>query len=953
MTRRRARRRRREPRPRAAPASTYRLQLGPALDFDGAARLVSYLDALGIGAAYLSPCFAARPKSEHGYDVVDPTRIAPELGGEPAFLRLSRALRRRGMGLVLDIVPNHMAAHPANPWWRDVLESGRESPYAAFFDVDWNPPQPRLAEKALVPILGRPYEQALEQGELALALSERGLELVYGEHALPIDPATWGKVLRAAIDSSARAEPADRDALARLARRVERLHGEAGRRAGRGRVRAALAQLVRGRAGVRRMLDAALEGFNGTAGERSSFDALDRLLAEQNWRIAFWRRAQEEINYRRFFNIAELVGLRMERAEVFEAWHSLLLRLVREGHATGVRVDHVDGLRDPTGYLRELRARLGPAIWLAVEKVLEPGEPLHEGWPVDGTTGYEALALFDSVLVDPQGARDLGAAHARFTGSARRFEDVAHEAQLQVARMHFAGDLTGLGQELGRLAAQEDRFLDLRLEELLEALTALTASFPVYRTYVRDARPRPGDARAVRVAVRDARRRDGGLSPRALELVRRAVLVLSGPRLSAKQRRMRLEFAQRWQQLTGPIMAKGVEDTAFYRFNRLIALNEVGCDPGSDGIAPRELHRALTERARRWPRAMTTLSTHDTKRGADARARILVLSELAGEWSARVERWREWNEPFSARRGGLRVPDPEEEALLYQTLVGSWPLEQAERETFRERLEGFLVKAAREAKLHTSWLRPDEEHERALVRFAGAILQQRRENRFLPDFLEFQERVARCGAVNSLAQTALALAAPGVFDLYQGCELWDLAMVDPDNRRPVDFGRRARLLAELREAEARGASGLAHELIDSWRDGRAKLHLLWKGLRLRREHRELFAGGSYVPLTVRGERREQAIAFLRRRGAAWALAAAPRCVALLVEERAPRVRGDAWKEARIELPRTAPREWTNVITGEVIAAEGSHGRALDLERLFADFPVALLAGGSARPARLS
>ena len=952
MTRRTARRRRREPHratPRA-PASTYRLQLGPALDFDGAARLAPYLGELGIGAAYLSPCFAARPKSEHGYDVVDPTRLAPELGGEAAFLRLSRALRRRHLGLVLDIVPNHMAAHPANPWWRDVLESGRESPHAAFFDVDWNPPQPRLAEKALVPILGRPYEQALEQGDLALALTERGLELRYFEHALPIDPASWAPVLRAALDSGAAAEDADRDALARLARRIERLHGEAGRRAGRARMRAALARLARARAGVRRMLEEAIERFNGTPGDRSSFDPLDRLVADQNWKIAFWRRAQEEINYRRFFNLAELVGLRMERAEVFEAWHALVFRLLREGHVSGVRVDHVDGLRDPTGYLRELRARAGPTRWLTVEKILQPGERLHAGWPVDGTTGYEALALLSSVLVDREGVRELGAAHARITGSPRSFEDVAHGAQLQVARMHFAGDLTGLGQELGRLAAQEDRFLDLRLEELLEALTAVTASFPVYRTYVRDTQPRPEDARAVQTAVRDARRRDSGVSPRALELVRRALLVLPTPRLSAKQRRMRLEFALRWQQLTGPIMAKGVEDTALYRFNRLIALNEVGCDPGSAGIAPRELHRALAERARRWPRAMTSLSTHDTKRGADARARILVLSELATEWSARVERWREWNEPFSTRRAGLRVPDAEEESLLYQTLIGSWPLEDGERAAFRERLEAFLVKAAREAKLHTSWLRPDEEHERALTAFAAAILQERRENRFLPDFLELQERVARCGAVNSLAQTALALAAPGVLDLYQGSELWDLAMVDPDNRRPVDFEARARALAELREAGPKGARELARNLVTSWRDGRAKLFFLWKGLRFRRDHRELFAGGSYAPLAVRGERSEQAIAFLRRKGAAWALAAAPRLVAALVEERAPRMRRGAWQSTRIELPRSAPRAWTNVVTGEAIVAEGSR---IALERLFADFPVALLAGGSARPARVS
>jgi len=720
------------------PVSTYRLQLNRQFRFADAQALVPYLKELGAGHLYVSPILAARRGSSHGYDGVDPTRVNPELGGERPFRALARELARAGMGLLVDIVPNHMAASHENPWWWDVLKSGRDSAWAGLFDIDWRPPEPELRGKVLLPVLGDSLDAVLGRGEIRLARARDGLVARYFAHRFPI----FGR---------------------------------------------------------------------GGAMPRSA-GGLARLLAAQHYRLAFWRRGDAGLNYRRFFNVSELVCLRMEKRRTFEAAHAYLARLAESMGGFDLRVDHIDGLQDPSAYLRALGERFGADRYVVVEKILGRGERLPADWPVAGTTGYDFLNELNGLFVDRRGMQRLERIRARFTVDGTAFEDAAYAGKKRVLEMHFRGELRALG---GRL----------RDPEWTAALGEVTACLPVYRTYIRPGLIGAQDRRAIRQAVREARRRGPSLRPAALRGVEEALLAPEA------------ELATHWQKFTSSVMAKGVEDTAFYRHSALISANEVGGDPGSPAIVPEELHRRLRSRRRRAP--MNATSTHDTKRGEDARARINVLSEVPEEWEAHLSRWRRWNEPHRREVWGRLVPDRQEELFLYQTLLGAWPATARDRDGFRGRLKDYLIKAAREAKLSTSWVEVDPDHEAALLGFADAILRASPRNRFLPSFLRLQARMARAGALNSLAQVAVKAVAPGVPDFYQGTELWDLSLVDPDNRRPVDFARRRRMLAGLRR---RRPKDLAPDLAADWADGRVKLFLTWKALSLRRE-RALRPGG--------------------------------------------------------------------------------------------------------------
>ncbi len=879
---------------KVVPTATYRLQLRPGFGFAEASAVAPYLERLGASHVYSSPYLQAARGSTHGYDVVDPRRVNVELGGARAHRAFCAVLGEHGLGQVLDIVPNHMAISGAeNPWWWDVLENGRASRYAHTFDVDWDPPESYLRNRMLVPILGDHYGRVLEAGEIHLERVGGTFRIRYGDHTLPVAPPSLGPLLAAAASRARSAE------LAFIAGAATRLppstsadeEGALRRHRDKEVLRRLLSRLLADEPRAARAIDAEVARTN------ADVDVLDALIGVQNYRLAYWRAAERDLGYRRFFDVTGLIGLRVEDEAVFAETHGLILRWLAEGVLDGIRVDHPDGLRNPFEYLNRLRAATRRG-WIIVEKILEPGERLRANWPVDGTTGYDFLNLVTGLFVDPAGEASLTLLNAEVTAEKRGFTDVARESRLFV--LHET-----LGSELNRLTALfldvcegHRRHRDYTRHEVHEALREVAAAMPVYRTYVRAVAGvvGPEDEDATGRAVMAAREARPDLDPVLFEFL--------GDVLTLRVRgELENDLVMRFQQLTGAVMAKGVEDTAFYRYLRLTSLNEVGGDPGRFGVTVDEFHQANVVRLERSPATMVATQTHDTKRSEDVRVRISALSEIPGVWAAAVERWR----GVLARRGrGARL-DGATGYLLLQTLVGAWPID-------RERLTAYLVKASREAKLQTSWTSPNESFERAIDRTVRRLLA---DQAFIADFEMFLTPIVAAGRISSLAQTLLRVTVPGVPDTYQGTELWDLSLVDPDNRRSVDFTVRDRLLGELE-------AGLSPEAILSrWDEGLPKLWALHRALRLRRARPELFdARGAYVPLLASGPRAGHVVAFVRGDGA---VTIVPRLTLTL---------GGDWRSTSLELPAG---NWRDELTGEIHTG----GRA-ELAGLLARFPVSLL-----------
>jgi (1->4)-alpha-D-glucan 1-alpha-D-glucosylmutase len=951
------------------PVATYRLQFNQGFRFADAQALVPYLHQLGITDTYSSPIFKARRGSPHGYDVVDPTCLNPELGREEDFEAFVKELKRHGMGLLLDIVPNHMVAGSENEWWVDVLENGPSSPYASYFDIDWRPdPASEVpANTVLLPILGGPYRSVLDNRQLTLDLDEKGFFVRYYGVRLPLDPKSYHVLLTYRLENLKQAlgesHPAFRELLD-LVHATERLPARTtadateieARRRDKKIIKQRLWRLYSNSPMIREFIDENVSIFNGRTKDPRGLPLLDQLLADQTYRLAYWRDGIGKINYRRFFDISDLIGIRVEDWEGFEAVHSLTFRLAEEGKVTGLRVDHIDGLYDPLEYLRRLQSRLGegrpgrgtPCFYVVVEKILGGDEQLPEEWPVCGSTGYDFLNALNAVFVDAQGLKFLDTTYRRFTGARLDFGDVVYESKKRVMQELYTAELRTLGHHLGRLAEDHhDRGLDP--EELVQALVEVTACLPIYRTYIQGFEVSPRDRFYIEGALEDVCRRNPGVCGSALDFVRRVLLLdfLSPSRV--RQREECLRFVMRWQQFTGSVMAKGLEDTALYRYNRLISLNEVGSGPeGIDASASVErFHRHNRRTLQRWPYTLNATSTHDTKRSEDVRARLNVLSELPAVWARCLRRWARMNEDKKNLVNGRLVPDPNEEGLLYQTLLGAWPLEAEEVPEFRRRLQAYMIKAAREAKDHTSWLDPDEAHEKALAGFVEACLDTSRPNQFLDDFLPFQGRIAYYGALNSLAQALLKITSPGVPDLYQGTELWDFSLVDPDNRRPVDFPKRAQVLSELKRLKGGDPAQLVRELLARWGNGRIKMYLISRALDFRRAHASLFQSGDYDLLSASGERKEHVLAFARRDGNTWALVAVPRLIAGLSAPGRPPLGRRVWKDGVLNLPPGAPGRWLNVFTGESLRTFGEpRSGTMHLCDVFSGFPVALLTGAS-------
>jgi (1->4)-alpha-D-glucan 1-alpha-D-glucosylmutase len=850
----------------------------------------------------------------------------------------------------------------------DVLTHGPGSYFARAFDIDWQPVKPELRDRLLLPILGDQYGLVLEKGELTLVYDAGRFFVRYYEFQLPVDPHSIPAVLELDLERLDARLGGDhpevmelRSVLAALRhlplQRDTDLEKYQERRREAEVVRRRLQQLTAGSAVIREFVEENVRQFNGQTGDPRSFDRLDALLERQAYRLAFWRVAAEEINYRRFFDQNQLAAIRVEDPEVFEETHRLIRRLLTEGQVTGLRVDHLDGLYDPAAYLARLQELTtgpgtppGPA-YLVVEKILAGTERLREGWPIHGTSGYTFMNLVTGILVDHRHYRVMDRIYRAYTGRTVTYIDEVYDKKRLIMRVSLASEIQMLGHRLDQLSEGHRRTRDFTLVSLIEALREVIAAFPVYRTYVRDFDVHPADRAVIDHAIRVARRRTPTTNVTVYDFVRDTLLLRELPGTDEAYRQAQLEFVMKFQQVTGPVVAKAVEDTVFYTFNRLVSLNEVGGDPERFGIPLDAFHARNAERARRWPVTMCATATHDTKRGEDVRARITVLSEVPREWQARLARWRRLNRRRRQPVGERLAPSRNEEYLFYQTLVGAWPLAPtseigaAGHQAVVDRLLAYVLKAVREAKTNTSWINPDEAYEAAIQRFVTGVLDRREGAPFLADLEAFLAGIGDAGLFSGLTQALLKLTCPGVPDFYQGTELWDFSLVDPDNRQPVDFARRSALLGEL-ESRAAAAGGdlraLAAELLEARRDGRVKLYLIWQALATRRRHPALQPGGDYRPLPVTGARTEHACAFARVDGDDHVVVVAPRWFTRLNGPGGLPLGPEVWENTAVGLAGLpAAAGYRNVFTGEGIAVE-PRGPTLPLASALATFPVALL-----------
>ena len=986
------------------PRSTYRIQLHQGFSLSQARTIIGYLDDLGVGDLYLSPFLAARPGSMHGYDVFDHSRINPEVGGESEHAKFAADLRARGMGRVLDIVPNHMGVNGRNPYWLDVLEIGPQSPFAAFFDIDWHPVKDELEGRVLLPVLEDRYGVVLEAGKMRVHREDGALVLKYGHFSLPLAPKSYAIVLaeaaRAATDRFEQDDPhvlelfsiwASAEAMPdRASGRLEdvshtlREQKILPRR---------IARLCEDSADMRAVIDAAVDSFQGQPGQPSTFNALHQLLEAQVYRLSSWKVAAQEINYRRFFDVNELAGLRTEDARVYEAIHTKVFDWINEGGVAALRIDHPDGLADPASYFRRLQesifllrcrqrfaadglpedqwfetsialrkrhrlesvsteSPLRRSFSIVIEKILSRGEELPDDWPIDGTVGYEFLNVLNGLFIDPSANDVINAIYGDFTGDREPFPDVLYRSKKLIGQVSLASEINALSRQLNRVAEQNRGSRDFTLNDLQVAIREVIACFPVYRTYLEPGCPASArDLEIIENAVDWARRKAPSVDPTVFDFLKSTLLLEPIDGLSTQGHALREVFVRRFQQTTGPVQAKGLEDTAFYRQVPLVSRNEVGADPSRFASSPVLFHALNSRRLEAWPGSLGTTATHDTKRGEDARARIDAISELPEEWRGVLGRAGRCNAVHKTEVRGLNAPDSREEYLFYQTLIGSWVPEAAEAppcQEFVTRIRDYMLKAIREAKVNTSWNDPDPSYSDAVARFVENSLRGPGCDVFLREFLPFQDRIARIGVVNSLAQTILKLASPGVPDVYQGCEYWDLSLVDPDNRRPVDYEARIRSLRSIDDRLRAGANraDLARELLANWRDAQIKQYVIATTLRHRRENYDVYAKGGYHPLDALGEAKMRVVAFARIHNGQTMITAAARLVSgwMGPDGSTMPVGSTVWSDLVLDLGTSGTsRRWRDILTDRTIEVRKSDGLAtLPLGEVFGTLPIALL-----------
>src|SRR5438270_1385761 len=929
------------------PTATYRLQFNKNFTFRQAREIVTYLHHLGISDAYASPYFQAGAESLHGYGITDHNKFNAAIGSREDYDAWIAELHAHGMGQIADFVPNHMGINdPQNVWWQDVLENGPSSLYAPYFDIDWRALKSDLHDKVLLPILGDQYGRVLERGELRVRFDGGSFSLTYFDHVFPIAPGTYRYILELALENLA--EFRDEDfyaefqsiltALEYLPRRTETDPEKIAERAREKEiVKRRLERRCQEAPQVQRAIEKALAKINGRPGDPRSFDWLDELLNAQSYRLAFWSVAAEEINYRRFFDVNDLAAIRMELPEVFDAAHQLVVDLVRTGAVTGLRVDHPDGLYLPREYLDALQRRCaemlgiplpkdGRAVYMIAEKILTGAEKLRADWPLHGTTGYDFANQVAGVLVDGSAEADATRTFHRFIGHTMHFGHLVYAKKRLVMRLALANEVEVLGNMLDRLSEKNRWYRDFTFEALARAVRETIACFPVYRTYLAPGQPvSDEDRQVVERAIASAKRRNPAMEESIFNFLRYILLFRFPENLDMQAREEHMHFVLKFQQFTGPIMAKGLEDTAFYIYNRLAALNEVGGEPQQFGLTVEAFHERNLDRHRNWPSTLLATSTHDTKRSEDVRARMLAISEIPELWRRSLQRWRTVNRRWKKDVNESEAPDADEEYLLYQALLGTWPIaadgapEQNVGAEYVERIQAYMTKALNEAKLNTSWIQPNEEWLATTRDFVAKILEPSAKNKFLPAFLPLAEEIARYGAINSLSQTLLKLASPGVPDIYQGNETWDFSLVDPDNRRPVDYKLRAEMLSCL-------SSKTPEALLQNWPDGRIKMFLTQRALQFRNEQVDLFQRGNYLPLHATGAFADCCISFARQLDRDWAIVIVPRLSSRIGF---PPI-GERWKDTVIEVPENLLLErGREIFTGRELSIQNRQIRVAE------------------------
>ncbi|WP_051271572.1 malto-oligosyltrehalose synthase [Fundidesulfovibrio putealis] len=924
------------------PLSTYRIQLRPGFGFAQCREVLSYLAALGVSHIYASPIFKARPGSQHGYDVCDHQTLNPELGTTQEFEQLMAACKELGLGWIQDIVPNHMAVSGNNGMLVDVLENGESSKYISYFDIEWDHPYKSMAGRMLAPFLGGYYSQALENGEIQLKFNEDGFSINYYDIKFPLRIDSYVKILTHNITDFRDNFGLDNPDYLKMLGILYNIKGLTSEKRESERyhqlyfIKHLLFELYQSSKTLHDFMDNNIRLFNGKdesiQGDR--FALLDDLLGDQLFRLAFWKVAGEEINYRRFFSINDLISLRVEDEAVFDHTHKLTLEYTRNQFFSGLRIDHIDGLYDPTSYLQRLRGH-APDAYLMVEKVLMWREPLPTFWPIQGTTGYDFMNLACGLFVQPEAEAAFQRLYVSFSGMKKSLGDILADKKRSMIQRYMAGDVDNLARLVKTVSSKDRQGTDITLAALKQAITELLIQFPVYRTYISRETFRPDDLGYIRDAVRSTRRANPELNFE-LDFLERFLLLEFGESMESTGKREWTHFVMRFQQVTGPLLAKAMEDSTFYVMNRLLCLNEVGGDPGHFGIPSQDWHAAIQKRMGSWPAAMNTTATHDAKRGEDARMRLAALSELPELWKEALKTFSRSAKGWRQRIGPRLVPDQNEAYFLYQSILAHMPFSEQEADAFGERLKPYLVKAMREAKEHSNWLSPDEQAEQAYCSFADSLLKPDQKTAFMEAFRGLWKRVTRLGIINSLSQTLLKVTAPGFPDFYQGTELWDFSMVDPDNRRPVDFALRQTMLTQLGVAYKSDRGALFRELLELPEDGRIKLFLTWRALAARKGQAELFLRGDYHPLDFGGGRQGMAFGFARTLGDMTALSIVPRFFAHAAGEDTRYPMGTFWEDASMLLPGTGP--FMDAFTGR----EFQGGDTAHLKDVFSDLPFALL-----------
>ncbi|MDZ8189725.1 MAG: malto-oligosyltrehalose synthase [Nostoc sp. ChiSLP02] len=924
------------------PRATYRIQFTPQFGFENAKAIAAYLSDLGISDLYASPIFKARSGSTHGYDIVDPTQLNPELGTNESFEALISEIQSLEMGWLQDIVPNHMAYSSENQYLMDILEHGPDSSYTDYFDLSWNVPFGDREQRILAPLLGDFYGVSLENGHIQLQYEQNGLTVNYYSLKLPLRLESYTKFLTYNLGKLTRTLGRNHPDFIKLLGILYILKNVPSEVAGKQRqdqiafIKGLVWELYNSNDSIREFIAENLKTFNGEPGNSESFNLLDDLLKDQFYRLAFWKVGAEEMNYRRFFTVNELISVKIEELRVFNNTHSLIQKLVEEGKFTGLRIDHIDGLYNPNQYLERLREKAGD-VYITVEKILELTEDLPDDWDIQGTSGYDFLNYVNGVFCQQDIEFWLDKIYQAFISTRVDYPSLVKEKKQLILEKNLAGDIDNLASLLKNISSKYRYGNDFTINGLKRAIAEVLTLFPIYRTYITPDGISEDDKLTIQEVISQAKEQ-APLLQHELTFIEKLMLLEFDNSLSQTEREQWIYFVLRMQQYSGPLMAKGVEDTTLYVYNRLLSLNEVGGNPGHFGVSVADFHTFNQQHQAKWPHTMNATATHDTKRGEDVRARLNVLSELPEEWEEKVNIWSHYNQGCRKIRHGFAMPDRNDEYLIYQTLIGAFPFAEDESESFVERVKEYTIKAIREAKVHTAWLRPDSEYEEACTSFVEKILNPSISEEFLEAFHPLQQRVAYYGMFNSLSQTLLKATAPGVPDFYQGTELWELSLVDPDNRRPVDFQQRRNYLSNIKEQIKTDILGLTQDLLKHKNDGRIKLFLTAQLLQARKDYLSLFQDGDYLPLQIHGTHAHHIIAFARRHGHQTAIAIAPRFFTRLIHPGEDPLGESVWQDTHLQVPHGSSLSWKNVLTQQPLQTK----ETLSIGDALAHFPVALL-----------